>query len=304
MKKKLVTLILLILGLNGYSQILSIEETVDYINNSFTKNSHPFSIELSKNGELTVNYYDYYSARIRKDTNPIIRSKAKMHWSEVNIQKDTYSSLSLRLKCINSNSRCINTSGKGQSSTAESSFSIFTEESYLSDKILNAFEFLLYELKLSNKYNRNDDDPFAPQNFNKDLYLISNNVNSDKIKLETYGGVYKVWVSIGGIKKQFILDSGASDVSISKESERELINLGIIKKEDYIEPALYMIADGSIIQCKRVIIPEIIIGKFKIKNVIASVNSTNSPLLLGKSFLDKFRKWSVDNYSNELHLEN
>ena len=303
-KKTLLTLLLLVWSFFGITQTLSIDQTIDYLNGSFKKNSHPYHLSLSTNGELTIIRYSFYSVRIKKDINPRIVSKAKMHWSEIDVNKETFPVLSVELKCKNRGSKCLSTSGYKKSSKAVESYLIFSNDNYLCDKIINAFKYLLYELKISEKYNRNDDDPFAVQNFNSNLYSISSYVNTDKIKLETYGGIYKIWGKIGDLKQHFILDSGASDISISKKTENELIKQGIIRKNDYIEPALYSLADGSIIKCRRLIIPEITVGKFRIRNVLTSVGTSNSPLLLGKSFLDKFKKWSVNNHTNELILEN
>ncbi|WAC02976.1 retroviral-like aspartic protease family protein [Lacinutrix neustonica] len=96
---------------------------------------------------------------------------------------------------------------------------------------------------------------------------------------------------------------GASEISISLNLEDDLISKGLLKKEDYIESGLYRIADGSIISCRRIIIKELKVGNFTIKNVVASIGFKESPLLLGKSFLDNFKKWSIDNDLQLLILE-
>lgn len=90
---------------------------------------------------------------------------------------------------------------------------------------------------------------------------------------------------------------------ISEEFEKELISSGILKKNNYQTPGLYQIADGSIIECRRIIIPELKIGNFIVKNVSASVGKGQTPLLLGKSLLDKFKSWKIDNLRETLKLE-
>jgi len=296
MLKKTLLLLLLCSILSSYSQQLTINETINYINKTLENNSHPYSIELSENGYLTLIYY-YNCVGCRTNI------KGSFHWSEVTFRKRSYSYLALAVICDDYN-KCIKESGHKRASKATKDYLIYSDDNYLLTKLKNAFNYLIYELKISEKYNRNDDDPFAPDNFDSNLYDISSNVNSDNIELENYSGVYKLSIKIGSLSKDFILDSGASDISISKKVEKELINLGIIKEEDYIEPALYRIADGSIIKCRRLIIPNLSIGKFKVYNVRASVSSSDSDLLLGRSFLDNFKKWSVDNNKNELYLEN
>lgn len=173
------------------------------------------------------------------------------------------------------------------------------------DRIFKAFEYLFSEIKVSDKYNDQnyDDDPFSSNNLKGKKSHVSGSPTTENINLETYGGVYKVWVTIGNLKQHFILDSGASEISLSKNTERELIDNGIIKKTDYIEPALFKLADGSIIECRRLIIPEMTVGNYTIKNIRASVGVSESPLLLGRSFLDNFSKWSIDNKKQILTLE-
>ena len=108
---------------------------------------------------------------------------------------------------------------------------------------------------------------------------------------------------LGGIKRRVIFDSGASEVSISKEVEKALINASIITKENYIQSGLFRTADGSIISSRRFIIPYIKVGEYRVSNVICSVNPTDDLVLLGRSFLNKFSKWSVDNERKTLTLE-
>ncbi|MBK8549485.1 MAG: hypothetical protein IPL63_19755 [Saprospiraceae bacterium] len=53
-------------------------------------------------------------------------------------------------------------------------------------------------------------------------------------------------------------------------------------------PALYKIADGSIIQANRLIIPEIIIDDLVVPNVICSVILNNSSdIFIGAKFFKK-----------------
>ena len=117
------------------------------------------------------------------------------------------------------------------------------------------------------------------------------------------GSVFILTVALGNSKKQFILDSGAGEVTISSELERSLIASGYIKGSDFLVSGLYQIADGSIILCKRVLLKNISVCGINVKNVAACVGGSSAPLLLGRSFLDKFRKWSIDNSTSTLYLE-
>lgn len=308
MKNTLIILMLLLFATKSNSQQLTIDETINYINESLTKNSHPYKIDLSSDGYLTIKYFDFYSSRIAKDYDPKIRDSYKMHCSEIRVEKKTYPTLCIEFSCKSSNNYSANpcitikTNYSDSFSGASKDCRIFSEDNYQCDKLYNAFEYLFSEISESNQYNRNDNDPFAPQNFSRDNTVLGKNA-TQKIKLEDYGGVYKVNVKISELPVNFILDSGASNVAISSTIEKKLISSGTITKTDYIQPALYKLADGSIVKCRRLFLKNIIIGNFTVKNVLACVGESNSPLLLGKSFLDSFSKWSIDNSTQELILE-
>ncbi len=308
MKNIITIFMLLMFATKGNSQQLTIDETLNYINESLTKNSHPYSVELSLDGYITIKYFDYYSSRIAKDSEPKIRDTYNMHFSEIKIEKETHSDLRIKFSCKSTNDYTtppcitIKTSYRDSFSGASKNCFIFSKDNYLCDKIFNAFEYLIAQISESNKYNRNDSDPFAPENFDRDNTVLGKN-SSQNIKLENFGGVYKVNVKISELPVSFILDSGASSVSISSTIEKKLINSGAIEKSDYIQPGLYKLADGSIVKCRRLYLKNISIGNFIVKDVLTCVGESDSPLLLGKSFLDSFSKWSIDNSKQELILE-
>jgi len=116
-------------------------------------------------------------------------------------------------------------------------------------------------------------------------------------------GVYKLKVKIGGVEKYFVLDSGAGDVFISTDYERELLLEGVIKKADYKSSKLYVLADGKQVECRRVVLNGIQVGGYTVNNITAAItDQKNALLLLGKSFLDKFSNWSIDNSKAQLIL--
>jgi clan AA aspartic protease (TIGR02281 family) len=174
---------------------------------------------------------------------------------------------------------------------------------YDTKKLCNAFKYLFALVEENGTYKKNDDDPFAPGNFNPKGVEIKGDTQNSIIKLDVEEGVYHIFVTIGNIKKKFVLDSGASEVSLPESFEKELINMGIIKKDYYTSSALYKLADGRIILCRRLILPELKIGNYTVTNVRTVIGKDSSPLLLGKSFLDKFKKWSIDNTTKVLNLE-
>jgi len=125
----------------------------------------------------------------------------------------------------------------------------------------------------------------------------------EMIPLVKKGGVFKLKVSLAGIPVSVILDSGASDVSISKRIKDRLLAQNIIDQSDFLSPALYRIADGSIVEGERFIIPYIKVNDITIEQVKCSVNESSDTILLGESFLEQFKSWKIKNTSKQLILE-
>jgi len=117
-----------------------------------------------------------------------------------------------------------------------------------------------------------------------------------EIPLEKRGGVYELPVRINGVLTlNFILDTGASEVSIPADVALTLLRTGTITQSDFLPGKFYELADGSIAKNSRLIIRELDLGVIKINQVPASIGSTNSTLLLGQSFLSRLDSWSLDN---------
>ena len=117
-------------------------------------------------------------------------------------------------------------------------------------------------------------------------------------------GIYQIPVEVNGVLKiSFILDSGASDVSISPDIALTLIKTGTITQSDFIGVQEYVFANGSKATSNVFILKEIKIGDLVIKNVRASIsNSINSPMLLGQSVLQQLGKFTIDNKRHILSI--
>ena len=306
MKKFLITITLFASLYCVNAQSLSISETVNYINKTFRENNSPDRIELQKDGIFRS--YNYNT-----------RMTAIMHVSEVEVR--SFSDESFYLTCFDVDGRksknnysiqkppyqckCIRYEFETNKPANNLDFQYVyaLNDPYKTKKLCNAFRYLFDLIQEDGSYIRDDADPFAPNNFKLKGNDIKGNMANTNIKLESDGGVYHTFVTIGNIKKLFVVDSGASDVTLSEDFEKELINTGIIKKGYYISSALYTLADGSIILCRRLILPELTVGAYTVTNVKAVIVGNSSPLLLGRSFFDKFKKWSIDNSTNILSLE-
>jgi clan AA aspartic protease (TIGR02281 family) len=101
----------------------------------------------------------------------------------------------------------------------------------------------------------------------------------------------------------FILDTGASDVLIPDEVARELESAGKLDRGDFIGTRTYVLADGSKIPSRRVLLRQLTVGDVTVSNVTANIGRPGSPPLLGQSFLSKFASWTLDNERNQLVLK-
>ena len=126
--------------------------------------------------------------------------------------------------------------------------------------------------------------------------------NTEEIPLKFDNSVYKLPVTVNSvIKLDFVLDLGASDVSISPDVFLVLYKSGTIKDEDFVGTQTYQFADGTTAKSNVFNLKSIQLGNITIKDVKAAIsNSINSPLLLGQSALKKLNTYRIDNVRNVL----
>ncbi len=92
-------------------------------------------------------------------------------------------------------------------------------------------------------------------------------------------------------------------MSIPDEVARELERAGKLERGDFIGTRTYVLADGSKVPSRRVLLRELTVGGQTVSNVTASIGRPGSPPLLGQSFLSKFASWTLDNERNVLVLQ-
>jgi len=106
----------------------------------------------------------------------------------------------------------------------------------------------------------------------------------------------------GATTVSMTLDSGAGLISLSRTTGEALFVSGTLTKADFVEMRKFSLADGSISREPVYRLRSVTVGGYTVKDVLCSIGGTNSALLLGKSFLDRFKSWSVDNRRNVLVL--
>jgi tetratricopeptide (TPR) repeat protein/predicted aspartyl protease len=124
------------------------------------------------------------------------------------------------------------------------------------------------------------------------------------VPMQIEGGIYVVPVLINdAITLNFAVDSGASDVSIPADVVMTLMRTRTLKESDFLGAKTYVLADGSEVPSQTFRIRSLTVGNKVLENVNGSVASAQGSLLLGQSFLGRFKSWSIDNARQALVLE-
>lgn len=147
-----------------------------------------------------------------------------------------------------------------------------------------------------------------PSDFTKD-WLPSDSVDIlgppdiDSVPVISLMGMHKIKITIGKETRIWLIDSGASDLLVSDQFLKILQQNGVIKNINFIGVGKYQIANGALITCKKYKIDGVGIGSFKVNNVIIASSPQVVEFLLGKSLLNKFQQWMIDNSHNLLILK-
>ncbi|MGE0854198.1 MAG: retroviral-like aspartic protease family protein [Hyphomicrobiaceae bacterium] len=157
---------------------------------------------------------------------------------------------------------------------------------------------------LSNVQPQSATVPRSPQVVAKSEPPSPNSSGRRSVQLQKEGGTYVVPVFINNsIMLKFVVDSGASDVSLPADVVMTLIRTGTLTEADFIGTKTYVLADGSKVPSRTFRIRSLKVGDKVVENVTASMSAAEGILLLGQSFLGRFKSWSIDNANHVLILE-
>lgn len=116
------------------------------------------------------------------------------------------------------------------------------------------------------------------------------------VPIEAHDGAYAVPVVINGVlTANFIIDSGSADVSIPAGVAAALIKSGTLSQSDLIGSKTYVMADGSRVPSETYRLSSLKIGDLVMHDVTVRVAAEKSHFLLGQSFLNRLKSWSMDN---------
>lgn len=117
----------------------------------------------------------------------------------------------------------------------------------------------------------------------------------ESIQMRKDGGVYKLPTKVNGIPMEFIIDTGASMVSISKTEAQFLYKNGLLAESDFIGTQNFVLANGEVEEGWIIRLKSVQIGSRVVYNVEATIDANiSAPLLLGQSVLERFGKVSMD----------
>ena len=122
--------------------------------------------------------------------------------------------------------------------------------------------------------------------------------------LQGGSGTYFVDVAISRVCCfKMLLDTGASDVSVPIALWYAMMKDGVITEADHIDVAKYRTANG-VVEGLRFRMPPMTVAGITVHNVVGSVskNNTGKVILLGQSFLQKFKAWQINNATGQLIL--
>jgi predicted aspartyl protease len=100
----------------------------------------------------------------------------------------------------------------------------------------------------------------------------------------------------------FVVDSGASLVTIPADVVLTLKRTGTLQQEDFVGTQTFGLANGATTESETFIIRKLTVGGHEVRNVRASITPVAGSLLLGQSFLGRFRSWLIDNRRQVLVL--
>lgn len=140
-------------------------------------------------------------------------------------------------------------------------------------------------------------DPDSPK-----IYRINNgksSASSSNVKTirmtKMAGNTYQVACKVNGTSFNFIFDTGASNVTLSRQQALRMLNSGTLSYNDIIGKSSYQTANGAIGVGTEINLRKVEIGGFVLTNVRATVvNSDTAPLLLGQSVLSRLGTIMVD----------
>jgi len=151
--------------------------------------------------------------------------------------------------------------------------------------------------------------PCASTSTKKDLDSIGSTeditgpTGTTTVPVIQYSNVHKIKVRLGDTEQYFIIDSGAEDCIISKKFAAQLEQAGLVERSAALPDRDYMLANGTFVTCQRFMVNGFQIGPLRIDRVMVASMDHDIQYLLGRSLLQKFKGWRVDESAKTITFE-
>lgn len=117
------------------------------------------------------------------------------------------------------------------------------------------------------------------------------------------GNTYLVSCKVNGLPLDFIFDTGASSVTLSRKQAQFMLRNGYLSRSDIVGSSSYQTASGDIAIGMVIKLKKIEISGLVLNNVEATIiNSDSAPLLLGQSALSRLGKIQIDYRNSTLTI--
>jgi Aspartyl protease len=145
-------------------------------------------------------------------------------------------------------------------------------------------------------------NPGENLNWNENLEKDISGPAVDTIKVLSFNGDTYLRIKIGTTSDIWLFDTGASGFLITKEMEKQLTTEKILTPANYKGIGEYELANGAVDSCRKYIVNNIQIGKFKVNNITISVTDKGKKIIAGKNLFNKFKSLTLDNKNDLLIL--
>jgi clan AA aspartic protease (TIGR02281 family) len=117
-------------------------------------------------------------------------------------------------------------------------------------------------------------------------------------------GVYVIAATINASTTMpFVLDTGASDISIPRNVAVKLAHNGTLSGVDYKGDGIFTLADGGQHKHPMFRLRSVTVGGITVNDVMCSVDTDAATPLLGQTFLSRLGSWSIDNRRHVLVVQ-
>ncbi len=153
-------------------------------------------------------------------------------------------------------------------------------------------ECVLANMKTNPNFANIPEKKYSTNEYKKEDIVGSDEFTELNLK-ELPNSVFTVSITVDGVIRNFVFDTGASEMIIDSDLERELLLNGSIGRENYLEKRPFTLANGDKVTAQMIRVNNVRVGDYVVNNAVIAVIDRGD-LLLGTGFLKKFKNWSLD----------